>query len=62
MEEIYISTDVETDGPIPGAQSMLSERDDVRSGFSLDHGAVDGRRRGGVDERERRNRADDEDG
>ena len=24
MEEIYISTDVETDGPIPGAQSMLS--------------------------------------
>ena len=24
MEEIYISTDVETDGPIPGPHSMLS--------------------------------------
>jgi hypothetical protein len=24
MSEIYISTDVETDGPIPGPNSMLS--------------------------------------
>ena len=24
MNEIYISTDVETDGPIPGPHSMLS--------------------------------------
>ena len=24
MSEIYISTDVETDGPIPGPHSMLS--------------------------------------
>src|SRR5215210_2244327 len=24
MEEIYVSTDVETDGPIPGPHSMLS--------------------------------------
>ena len=24
MPEIYISTDVETDGPIPGQHSMLS--------------------------------------
>jgi hypothetical protein len=24
MEEIYVSTDIETDGPIPGEYSMLS--------------------------------------
>ena len=24
MNEIYVSTDVETDGPIPGVNSMLS--------------------------------------
>ncbi|HKX30422.1 MAG TPA: exonuclease, partial [Blastocatellia bacterium] len=24
MDEIYVSTDVETDGPIPGIHSMLS--------------------------------------